>query len=139
MKPENIQPRTNQEQSPVYFGGVEGHRPISNSPEHTENSEKNSPESQSKSEASVDFSSVDMTTSLPAPIVYNGVKDVKDTTTNTSSMIANDKDVIENEWVRAAKKIVSETRNDPYKQEEEVGKLQIDYMSKRYGEEIKRS
>ncbi|MFZ2125016.1 MAG: hypothetical protein WA087_02050 [Candidatus Saccharimonadales bacterium] len=139
MKPENIQPRVNQEQSPVYFGGVEGHRPITNLPETIENNEQNSPESQPKSEVSIDFSSADITTSLPVPITDSGVKDVNDTTTSTSLLVANDKDVIENEWVRAAKKIVSETRDDPYKQEEEVGKLQVDYMIKRYGEEIKRS
>lgn len=139
MKPENIQPRINQEQSPVYFGGVEGHDPINNSLEAVENNRQNSPESQLKSEASVDFSSADITTSLPTPIADKSVKDVKYTTTNSASLIANDKDVIENEWVRVAKKIVSETRDDPYKQEEEVSKLQVDYMTKRYGEEIKRS
>ena len=138
MKPENIQPKVNPEQSPVYFGGAESYKPAASSPEVAENIEQISPESQPKSEASIDFSGADMTTSLPAPIAVDATKDVSDTTSNTGALIANDKDVIESEWVRAAKKIVSETRDDPYKQEEEVGKLQVEYMSKRYGEEIKR-
>lgn len=52
-------------------------------------------------------------------------------------LVAADDEVIEQEWVQKAKKIVSETKNDPYTQEREVGKLQADYIKKRYGKEIK--
>ena len=50
---------------------------------------------------------------------------------------ADDVDVIEKEWVDKARKIVEQSKDDPYRQELEVGKLQIDYMNKRYGREIK--
>lgn len=60
---------------------------------------------------------------------------VDDNTTNPA--IADDVDVIEKEWVDKAKKIVSETKNDPYLQEQEVSKLQADYLMKRYGKRIK--
>lgn len=52
-------------------------------------------------------------------------------------LAANDDDVIEKEWVNKAKKIVAETRHDPYAQEKQVSRLQADYVKKRYGKEIK--
>jgi len=50
--------------------------------------------------------------------------------------IAADDDLIEKEWVDRAKKIIAETRDDPYRREQEVSKLQADYLRKRYGKEI---
>jgi len=50
---------------------------------------------------------------------------------------ANDEEVIEKEWVDRAKQIVQQTKSDPYKQEQEVSKLQADYLKKRYGKEVK--
>lgn len=52
-------------------------------------------------------------------------------------LLADDVDVIEKEWVEKAKKIVHETREDPYMQEKEVSKLQSDYLQKRYGKQLK--
>jgi Txe/YoeB family toxin of Txe-Axe toxin-antitoxin module len=52
-------------------------------------------------------------------------------------LTANDDDLIEKEWVQKAKQIVASTKNDPYRQEQEVSKLQADYLQKRYGKEIK--
>lgn len=52
-------------------------------------------------------------------------------------IVAADDDVIEREWVQKAKKIVSETKDDPFTQEHEISKLQADYIKKRYGKEIK--
>lgn len=50
--------------------------------------------------------------------------------------IASDDDLIEKEWVDKAKKIISETQNDPYLREQQVTKLQSDYLRKRYGKEL---
>lgn len=50
--------------------------------------------------------------------------------------IAADDDLIEKEWVDKAKRIIAETQNDPYKREREIGKLQADYLRKRYGKEL---
>ena len=55
----------------------------------------------------------------------------------SNPIVAADDDVIEREWVQKAKKIVSETKDDPYAQENEISKLQADYIKKRYGKEIK--
>lgn len=49
---------------------------------------------------------------------------------------AADEDLIEKEWVERAKKVVAETKHDPYLQGQEVSKLQADYLKKRYGKSI---
>lgn len=50
--------------------------------------------------------------------------------------IAGDDDLIEKEWVDKAKKIIAETKDDPYRREQEVNRLQADYLYKRYGRVI---
>jgi hypothetical protein len=56
--------------------------------------------------------------------------------TNDMPLVAKDDDLIEQEWVQKAKKIVAATKDDPYRQEQEVSKLQADYLQKRYGKEV---
>lgn len=51
--------------------------------------------------------------------------------------VAADEDLIEKEWVEKAKKIISDTKHDPYQQERAVRRLQADYLQKRYGKTIK--
>jgi hypothetical protein len=53
--------------------------------------------------------------------------------------IADDVDVIEKEWVDHAEEIVRATKDDPYREEEAVEDLQIDYLQKRYGKNIEKS
>ena len=45
-------------------------------------------------------------------------------------------ELIEKEWVNKAKKVISETKDDPYRREQEVNKLQADYLFKRYGRKL---
>lgn len=52
---------------------------------------------------------------------------------NDIPLTAADDELIEKEWVEKAKDIIAKTKNDPYKRELEIGKLQIAYLSKRYG------
>ena len=52
-------------------------------------------------------------------------------------LVAGDDDLIEKEWVDKAKKIIQQTKSDPYAQEKEVSKLQADYIKKRYGKDVK--
>lgn len=56
---------------------------------------------------------------------------------STTPVVAADDDVIEKEWVNKAKKVINETKGDPYAKEREVSKLQADYMQKRYGKQVK--
>lgn len=49
---------------------------------------------------------------------------------------ADDGDLIEKEWVHKAKRIVEQTRQDPYKQTKELHKFRAEYMKKRYNKII---
>jgi hypothetical protein len=88
-----------------------------------------------KSENSAIAADVGLTTILPTPVIDdNNVDDV--TTKDNMPAVAKDDDLIEKEWVNKAKEIVNETRDDPYKRDQEVNKLQVDYLKKRYGKEL---
>lgn len=78
----------------------------------------------------------DTTITLPSITDPVRVSDVTTTTTQTPVAAADD-DVIEKEWVNKAKKVISQTKGDPYTKEREVSKLQADYMQKRYGKQVK--
>lgn len=89
------------------------------------------------SDNSLAITSDDATTLPTVP-----VPPADDTTTGTATStqnpsIAADDDVIEKEWVNKAKKVIQDTKGDPYAKEQEVSKLQADYMQKRYGKRIK--
>lgn len=53
------------------------------------------------------------------------------------AQVVDDGDLIEKEWVSKAKQIVEQTRNDPFKQSEELTVFKADYMKKRYDKNIK--
>lgn len=71
---------------------------------------------------------------LPTPVITTQSNAVNEDTSVPVS--ANDDDLIEKEWVDQAKRIIAETKDDPYKREREVSKLQIEYIRRRYGREI---
>lgn len=76
---------------------------------------------------------------LPAPVVLSQSSHGSDDdaiATDDTPLVANDDDLIEREWVDKAKKIILQTKDDPYRREQEVGKLQADYLLKRYGKEL---
>ncbi len=54
----------------------------------------------------------------------------------TASLITDD-DLIEKEWVNKAKQIVEQTRDDPYRQSENLTVFKADYLNKHYGKTIK--
>ena len=73
---------------------------------------------------------------LPAPVVQVAQPVQAAVPVDDTPIVANDDDLIEKEWVDKAKKILGETRDDPYKREQEISKLQIEYIRRRYGREI---
>jgi hypothetical protein len=76
---------------------------------------------------------------LPQPVVAQPLTNPDSQTVpsdDNATLIANDDDIIEKEWVDKAKKIIAETKDDPYRREVEISKLQIEYIRKRYGREI---
>jgi len=93
--------------------------------------------SQERSELGARASDVALTTTIPQP-VNDDADDVTSTTDEIIGLptVAGDDDLIEKEWVIKAKKIVSETRDDPHKREEVVSKLHVAYLKERFGREI---
>lgn len=71
---------------------------------------------------------------LPQPIVNDDNSSI--TSDDGVPLVAGDEDLIEKEWVDKAKAIVTKTRDDPYQREQQVGKLQAEYLKKRYGKEL---
>lgn len=51
-------------------------------------------------------------------------------------LIAKDDDLIEKEWVEKAKKIVTQTKDNPHQREEAATGLKVDYLKKRFGREL---
>lgn len=58
-------------------------------------------------------------------------------TATTQSLVADETDLIEKEWVVKAKHIVEQTKSDPHLQSKEIVKVKADYLKKRYNKEIK--
>lgn len=58
------------------------------------------------------------------------------TVNDDNPLVADDVDVLEKEWVRLAKRIVENSKNDPYRQKKDMSAFKADYMKKRYGKEI---
>lgn len=73
---------------------------------------------------------------LPVPVPPSTDDQTVTQASDDSPAVAADDDLIEKEWVDKAKKIIAETRDDPHKREKEVGRLQADYLRKRYGKEL---
>lgn len=77
------------------------------------------------------------TLSSAAPFLAQDDDTKSVTQDNTSApLVAADDDLIEKEWVDKAKTIVVQTKDDPYRREQEVSKLQTEYLRKRYGKEL---
>lgn len=51
-------------------------------------------------------------------------------------LVAEDADLIEKEWVDRAKKIILETKDDPFARTNRVNELQKDYLKKRYNKDL---
>lgn len=70
------------------------------------------------------------------PVIAPVVDDTSVQPASDLPVAANDDDLIEKEWVDQAKKIIIQTKDDPYRREQEVNRLQADYLRKRYGKEL---
>lgn len=72
----------------------------------------------------------------------NPVNDTRADGTITSAamaatMVADDIELIEKEWIIKAKVIVDRTRGDPYAQNQAINQVKADYLKNRYNKEIK--
>lgn len=73
--------------------------------------------------------------SLPMPVIAAPTA-AQGQVSNATPLAASDDDLIEKEWVDKAKSIIAATKDDPYRREQEINTLQIEYIRKRYGRTI---
>ena len=59
------------------------------------------------------------------------------TSSASSPDMAEDSDLIETEWVDAAKRIIETYAADPFNQNRAMSLLRADYLKKRYGKDVK--
>lgn len=134
MEPETSTPKLGPEQAPVQYGPNIERAPVQSVPERGL-VETGAERREQLSESSAASAVSGLTTILPTPVVTSVVVSDNPVVSDTP-ITANDDDLIEKEWVEKAKKIVADTRDDPYKREEAVNRLQKDYLMKRYGREL---
>ncbi len=104
------------------------------SPERgTGSAPERAPEHAAQAQASMSAQPIPIT--LPAPVPISDDASASPATDDMPAVAA-DEDLIEKEWVDKAKQIISDTRDDPAARERQVGKLQSDYLKKRYGKEL---
>ncbi len=135
MEPETSLPKNGPERAPDGYDQSIERAPLYVSPETGIETGAERREQVAEAAAAAADSS-GLPTALPAPVVVTA-SPVDDTTQiSTAPLVAGDDDLIEKEWVDRAKKIVAETKEDPYKREAAVSQLQKDYQKKRYGREL---
>jgi len=134
MEPKLPAPNFQPEQPPVAYGHTEQMPTMA--------SEVVAEKSSEQMERHAEISQGETVPVLPPPVVGavqqppQPATPIKSATVSDVPLVAADEDLIEKEWVDKAKKIVEETKDDPYRREQEVGKLQADYLRKRYGKEL---
>ena len=136
MKPETSLPQFNVEQAVV-----QPENAVDRTPKMVDNNPNinigDAERYEQTAEANAVISDVGLSTALPAPVIANdALLVVKESSNSSTPITANDDNLIEKEWVDKAKKIVADTQNDPHQRENEVSKLQVDYIKKRYGREL---
>jgi hypothetical protein len=138
MEPETSLPKSAPERVPEGYGQAIERAPQYTSPETGIETGAERREQASEAAAGAADSS-GLPTVLP-PLVASPTAPIAPVTDDSSisvtPLVAGDDDLIEKEWVDRAKKIVSDTKEDPYKREAAVSKLQKDYQKKRYGREL---
>lgn len=104
----------------------------------TERGETTAPERASEQSAQAQAAMAAQATpiSLPTPVVPQADGSQSTSSTDDLPAVAADDDLIEKEWVDKAKQIISQTEGDPAQREKEVGRLQADYLKKRYGRDV---
>ncbi len=135
MEPKQPAPNIGPEYSTPSYGQNQESRP--SSPGFETAIERSAEQFEQRGETTVPV----MSPVLPTPIALPVPAQASDDTASQAPisdtpLVANDDDLIEREWVDKAKKIIVQTKDDPYLREQEVSKLQADYLLKRYGKEL---
>ncbi len=131
MQPENNRAPIGPEHVPVpATSGSERAIPVLSTPEG--GIESGAERFEQAAEASAAASDV-AATGAPVVVPVTPVPATSDVTSTANPVVAADQDVIEKEWVDKAKKIITETKDDPHARTAKVNDLQKDYLQKRYG------
>jgi hypothetical protein len=133
MEPETSSPQLGPEHASVEYGQNIERAPQPVTPES--GIETGAERFEQVAEAAAAAADSGFTPILPTPVI-TAPTIVDDPITSTSPAIASDDDLIEKEWVDRAKKIIEQTKDDPYRREEAVSQLQKEYQRKRYGREL---
>ena len=135
MEPETSLPKLGPEQVPARYDTQTEHGPVLPSPETGINTGSERVE-QAAEGSSLKADSTGAMTALSLPVAADDSVTADSPIIDDNPIIARDDDLIEKEWVDKAKKIISDTKDDPYRREEAVSLLQKDYLKKRYGREL---
>lgn len=133
MEPQTPTPNLGPEQAPTRYGQNIERLPALPTPER--GLETGAERREQRAEPAAATAPSWIPTILPTPVTAVPVV-VDEPVVIDTPIVANDDDLIEKEWVEKAKKIVAETRDDPYQREAAVNRLQKDYLMKRYGREL---
>lgn len=104
------------------------------SPENASVAHESQPMQTGGAPISLPISSVQATNSVVNQTASN---DATSTTNIAVPLTADDKDLIEKDWIDKAKQIVERTKDDPSQQSKEIGVFKADYLQKRYNKTIK--
>jgi hypothetical protein len=136
MEPKLPEANGGREQSPDNYGSSFEQTPVQSTPEMGVESGAERVEQRGESAPVASMPALPPIQSIAVPTPVAPVDDTTVQAADDLPVVANDDDLIEKEWVDKAKKIIMQTKDDPYRREQEVSKLQADYLRKRYGKEL---
>ncbi len=79
----------------------------------------------------------DIPTAEPPSVADGSQASQGDSNSFDPHQLATETDRIEPEWVEKAKALISQTRDDPYMQKDEMSKIKADYIQKRFNKHLK--
>ncbi len=122
-----------QPEAPV-LNGTEQHEGVSDTPETAPITPESTPSRQAAPVISIPSAPPVVLPSDPATAVAQ-----PDNTTTTPAVgaTAADTDRIEKPWVDRAKAIISQTKDDPFRQKNEMSKVKAEYIQKRFNKKLK--
>lgn len=136
MNPELPTPQATPERAPINYGQSGEFGPLTNDPERSGEMGREREQNMQAVDRAPAMPAPPPVLPMPAPVQSVVVPMPVAQQQADNPVVAADDDLIEKEWVDKAKKIIAETRDDPYRREQEVSRLQADYLRKRYGREI---
>lgn len=135
MEPKSPTPHFESENPMVSYEAKVEAAPQQASPEFGQTVERSGERVEQKSDSAIAGQQV-VAPVLPPPLPAPVADDVAAPVADDMPLVAGDEDLIEKEWVDRAKHIIEQTKDDPFRREQEVNKLQADYLRKRYGREL---